>query len=212
MISNVGPSSSQKLGGSVERITSRYVFEARIRICVQRASQNLVMEGWARDISESGLCAFVARGLIAGELVTLDIPLAPSRRLSIPAKVASCLGTQYGFQFTALSPEQRTDIRSAVRNRPEIGAYDRLAGAEFREHQCKSETRLSTPEQETKRNADTTFADRARMLIKRGYTPKVAVDLVLFEMEIEQHNDPRIMEKARADAEDFLLRARRGLI
>jgi hypothetical protein len=196
----------------VERITPRYVFEARIRISVQRASQSLVMEGWARDISESGVSAFVARGLSAGELVTLDIPLAPACRLSIPAKVARCLGTQYGFQFTALSPDQRADIRSAVKDRAEIGAYDRLADAKFREHQGEAETRFSTPEQEAKWNADTAFAERARMLIKRGYTPKVAVELVLHEVEVEHGNNSKIMDEARTNAEDFLLKARRGLI
>jgi hypothetical protein len=50
------------------------------------------------------------------------------------------------------------------------------------------------------------------MLIKRGYKPKVAVELVLHEMEFEQGNDTRLIEKARADAEDFLLRVRKGLI
>jgi hypothetical protein len=50
------------------------------------------------------------------------------------------------------------------------------------------------------------------MLIKRGYTPKVAVELVLQETEVEHRHDPRIMERARADAEDFLQRARKGLI
>ena len=52
----------------------------------------------------------------------------------------------------------------------------------------------------------------ARMLIKRGYTPKVAVELVLHEMEFEHGNDSRMMEKARAEAEDFLLRVGKGLI
>jgi hypothetical protein len=82
----------------------------------------------------------------------------------------------------------------------------------FREHKCEAEIGLSTAKEETKRDADTAFAERARMLIKRGYRPKVAVDLVLHETEIEHRNDPRIMEKARADAEDFLLRVRNGLI
>ena len=57
----------------MERITPRYVFEARIRIRVQRASQNLAMEGWARDISETGISAFVAQGLAA----TLNRLLGP---------------------------------------------------------------------------------------------------------------------------------------
>ena len=92
-------------------------------------------------------------------------------------------------------------------------AYDRLAAVKFREHKCEAETSLSAAKRETKGSAaDTAFADRARVLIKRGYTPKVAVELVLQETEVEHRNDPRIMERARADAEDFLQRARKGLI
>jgi len=89
-------------------------------------------------------------------------------------------------------------------------AYDRLAAAKFREHECQPLGSFLAAR--TKPEADTSFADRARVLIKRGYTPKVAVDLVLHDIEIEHRNDPQIMQKARTDAEDFLLRVRRGLI
>jgi hypothetical protein len=92
------------------------------------------------------------------------------------------------------------------------GAYDRLAAGKFREHKCEAETSLLAAEQEPKRDADTAFAERARMLIKRGYTLKVAVELVLHEMEFEHGNDSRMIKNARADAEDFLLRVRKGLI
>ena len=92
-------------------------------------------------------------------------------------------------------------------------AYDRLADVKFREHKCETESSLSAAKRETRRDAaGTAFADRARMLIKRGYTLKVAVELALQETEVEYRNDPRIMERARADAEDFLQRARKGLI
>jgi hypothetical protein len=90
-------------------------------------------------------------------------------------------------------------------------AYDRLASVKFREHKCETETSLSAAKQETRREADTAFAERARLLIKRGYKPKVAVELVLHEMEFEHGNNPRMIEKARAEAEDFLLRIRKGL-
>jgi hypothetical protein len=97
-----------------------------------------------------------------------------------------------------------------------MGAYHRLADVKFREHQCGAETSFSSAERVTKRDADTAFEERARMLIKRGYKPKVAVELVLHEIlqetEIGHGKNPRIMEKARADAEDFLLRVRKGLI
>jgi len=186
----------------VERITPRYVFEARIRISTLRGSEDLEMEGWTRDISESGLSAFVARSLMVEELVTLEVPLAGLQRLRIPARVARCLGTQYGFQFTALGPDQRAAIQSAVRNLPQADAGDQM-GVRFREHQSESE-----PKQDT----GTNVADRARMLIQRGYTPKVAVELVLHELEVEQGFSPRVMEKARSEAEEFLAKLRRGVI
>ena len=100
--------------GSANRIVPRYLFEARIRVRAQRDGENTVTDGWARDISESGLGAFVARELTVGEVVMLEISLGPTGELMIPAKVARCLGTQYGFQFTALSADQRARIRSAV--------------------------------------------------------------------------------------------------
>jgi len=147
------------------------------------------MEGWSRDISETGLCAFVGQELIAGETVSIEIPLASSDTLVIPAKVANCLGTQYGLQFTALSAEQRAHIQFALRNRPENSTHE-----------------------ETIQSGGIAFADRARELIKRGYTLKIAVELALHEMEAEHANNPRIIEKMRADAEDFLMKAHQGLM
>jgi len=92
------------------------------------------------------------------------------------------------------------------------GAYDRLAAAKFREHTCEAGTGLFAAEEETKLDAGVSFVERARMLIKRGYTPKVAAELVLHEMEFEHGNNSTMMDKARADAQDFLLKVRKGLI
>ena len=92
------------------------------------------------------------------------------------------------------------------------GAYDRLAAAKFRQHICDAAAGFSSTKPEAKRDVDTAFADRARALIKRGYKPKIAVELVLQETSIEHGNNPSFMEKARADAEDFLQRVRKGLI
>jgi hypothetical protein len=91
-------------------------------------------------------------------------------------------------------------------------AYDRLAAVKFREHKCETDISLPAARQETRWNADPTFAERARKLIVQGYKPKDAVQLVIEETALEHRNEPRIMEKARADAEDFLLKVRRGLI
>jgi Zn-finger protein len=85
-------------------------------------------------------------------------------------------------------------------------AYDRLAAAKFAEHNCEECSLV--PEQ----SATSTVADRARILVMRGYTPKVAVEIVLYELEFEHRNDPGFMAKARVEAEEFLHRIRKGLI
>jgi len=92
------------------------------------------------------------------------------------------------------------------------GAYDRLAAGKFGEHKCGAGASFFAAEPGTKRDAGASFAERARMLIKRGYTPKIAVEIVFHEMEFEEGHNSRMMEQARADAEDFLLRLGKGLI
>ncbi|MBI3476580.1 MAG: PilZ domain-containing protein [Acidobacteria bacterium] len=103
-----------------DRIAPRHLFEARIRIRWQRENQKLAAQGWTRDLSESGLSAFVADLLIVGELISLEVPLSTAERMVIPAKVARSRGTEYGFQFTALSFAQRKEIQAILRGQPEI--------------------------------------------------------------------------------------------
>ena len=106
--------------GSVGRISPRHAFETRIQILLQRDSTKLSLQGWVRNLSESGVGAFVAESLIPGESVMLEIPLSGGDKQVIPATVARALGTEYGFQFTALSADQRRQIRATLRERPTI--------------------------------------------------------------------------------------------
>jgi hypothetical protein len=88
------------------------------------------------------------------------------------------------------------------------GAYDRLAAAKFRDHICETETAKPS----VHANTGPTFAERASKLIKAGYKPKDAVELVTEEIILEHGHEPNAKEKARAEAEDFLYRIRKGLI
>ena len=106
--------------GSVGRISPRHAFETRIHILLQRDSTKLSLQGWVRNLSESGVGAFVADALIPGESVTLEIPVPDCGKQVIPAKVVRALGTEYGFQFTALSADQRRQIRATLRECPTI--------------------------------------------------------------------------------------------
>jgi hypothetical protein len=104
--------------GAANRILPRHVFETRILIR-QRDGKRLSLPCWVRNLSEGGVGAFVAEALTLDESVTLEIPL-PVTKLVIPAKVVRVLGTDYGFQFTALSAEQRTIIRALLKGQPPI--------------------------------------------------------------------------------------------
>jgi hypothetical protein len=102
------------------RIVPRYPFEARFKIRIERPGEILEIEGWARDLSESGLGAFVATPIMVGEQAVLRIPLANGSELVIPCIVARNVGTQYGFQFTALSKEQRRHILRVIAGKKAI--------------------------------------------------------------------------------------------
>ena len=104
---------------SHDRIAPRHVFEARILIRSFRG-RNSTLSGWARDLSESGLGAFVGEQLEVGELVVLVVPLPPSGKHEITARVARKIGTQYGFQFTALSAEQRAAMQATLKEKPTV--------------------------------------------------------------------------------------------
>ena len=102
----------------VERVLPRHQFEARVKIEVMRERETSLTEGWARDLSESGLGAFVGMQLVVGELATLRIPLQDEVEIVVPAKITRNFGTEYGFQFTALSRQQRDQIHSALAASP----------------------------------------------------------------------------------------------
>jgi hypothetical protein len=96
------------------RIAHRYPFETRFRIRLQRGSGEQIVGGWARDISESGIGAFVAEELIPDEQIELEVPFPGDLILKLPARVTRNLGTQYGLMFTALSLEQRAHIQRVI--------------------------------------------------------------------------------------------------
>ena len=89
-------------------------------------------------------------------------------------------------------------------------AYDRLASGKFTEHICEGVTAAAT----LLGNASTepTFMERARRLVKVGYKPKDAAALALDEVSLEHRNDPKVMSRARAEADEFVRKVREGLI
>ncbi len=85
-------------------------------------------------------------------------------------------------------------------------AYDRLAQTKFQKHECSQFlSRLNIPHAAT-------LTDRVRKYIAKGYKPKDAVEIVLEEILLEYRGQPKVIEKARTDADDFMRRIREGLI
>ena len=85
-------------------------------------------------------------------------------------------------------------------------AYDRLAAAKFKEHKCADHlARLTASDNES-------FTPRIRKLVSQGFKPKDAVELLLQEVALEYRNQPKVLEQAKSDGEDFLRRVKAGLI
>lgn len=106
-----------------KRIAPRYRFESMIVIRFSRGVHKYAVRGWARDLSESGLAALVAEQLAIGEQVTLSIGVTSGEKETIPAQVVRQIGTNYGFQFTALSPKQRANILRAFEGHSPCPAF-----------------------------------------------------------------------------------------
>lgn len=85
-------------------------------------------------------------------------------------------------------------------------AYDRLAAAKFRDHKCNEHmARLGAM-------PDEGFASKIRQLISQGFKPKDAVELMLQEVALEYRGQPKILEQAKSEGEDFLRRLKAGVI
>jgi hypothetical protein len=85
-------------------------------------------------------------------------------------------------------------------------AYDRLAKAQFHDHDCAGHLpRMAMGDADS-------FTARIRKLAAKGFKPKDAADLMLQEVALEYRHDPKIMAQARTEADDFLRRVKAGLI
>lgn len=102
----------------------------------------------------------------------------------------------------------RFPIPTLLASKDARDAYDRLASAKFRDHVCESQAAATAFKPAT----GPTFADRASTLIRRGYKPKDAVEVVLQEIALESRNNAAVLQKAREEADDFLLKIRKQLI
>jgi hypothetical protein len=85
-------------------------------------------------------------------------------------------------------------------------AFDRLASGKFRGHDC-----TEYPKRNISSRASS-LTERMRNLVKRGYKPKDAAELVLQEICLEFRQQTGILKQAQDEAQDFLRRVREGII
>ncbi len=98
-----------------KRISGRFEFRIEFGGVFQRYGKEVSFRGWSRDLSESGMGAYVPVELREGQFVNLDLPLEPGApNLCVAAKVRRAQGFEYGFEFVTLSAAQRAAIASAV--------------------------------------------------------------------------------------------------
>jgi len=85
-------------------------------------------------------------------------------------------------------------------------AFDRLAASKFKDHKCSEHAARLGPA------LDEGFSSKIRKLILQGFKPKDAVELMLQDVALEYRGQPKVLEQAKAEAEDFLRRMRAGVI
>ena len=87
-----------------KRISGRFEFRIEFSGFVQRYGKEVSFRGWSRDLSESGMGAYIPVELREGEQVNLDLTLeAGAPKLRVAAKVRRSQGFEYGFEFVTLS-------------------------------------------------------------------------------------------------------------
>lgn len=85
-------------------------------------------------------------------------------------------------------------------------AFDRLASGKFRGHNCADHPARNAS------NRPASLTERMRMLVKRGYKPKDAAELILQEISLEFREQKGILKQAETEAVEFLRRVREGII
>ena len=92
------------------RKSPRFFVDKRLKIKVVPRSQESLLHGRIRDLSEGGLSAIVSGLLNAGEQTMLEFPDADGNTLVLAAVVCHRKGFYYGLQFSNPTAEQRQAI------------------------------------------------------------------------------------------------------
>jgi hypothetical protein len=109
-VSGIVPNSSPPPGTS--RRFPRYALDIRITVHVFRAGASASFWGRSSELGEDGVGGTLTGELETGEVVSMEFSLPQAASpLKIRALVRYRKGLHHGFEFLALSTEQRAAIR-----------------------------------------------------------------------------------------------------
>ena len=90
---------------------ARYSFDCQMTLTVYRSGQKQELWGRAADISEGGVAATLSEALEVGEIALIRVGIE-NRTISLRAAVRYRRGHFCGFEFLAMSLDQREAIKS----------------------------------------------------------------------------------------------------
>jgi hypothetical protein len=90
----------------------RFAIDARMQVRMFQAGEFRNCWGRSTELGQDGIGATLTGDLEIGEIVSLEVPLAPSPYpLKVRAIVRYRQGLRYGFEFLTLNDHQRDMIR-----------------------------------------------------------------------------------------------------
>jgi len=96
---------------------TRYRANFRVAVSYFLESDYHKLEGHCRDLSEAGIGILLAAELRCGDVVGLSFSLPGiSFSWELRAVVRYRRGYHYGFEFLALTPEQREDLKRYIKD------------------------------------------------------------------------------------------------
>jgi c-di-GMP-binding flagellar brake protein YcgR len=91
---------------------TRYSFDSHVNLTIYRSGQKHELWGRTADISQDGIAATLSGTLEIGETATIRIEIE-KQTLSVRAVVRHQQGHFCGFEFLAMTADQRAIIQSA---------------------------------------------------------------------------------------------------
>jgi hypothetical protein len=106
------PLTDPKSDSKTSRRFPRHALDVRVSVHAFRSGESVSFWGRSSELGEDGIGATLTGELEAGEVVSMELalPTAPFP-IKFPALVRYRNGLRHGFEFLALSPAHREEIR-----------------------------------------------------------------------------------------------------